>query len=105
MLDYQLVLFWIGIIGVIFTVYHYFRNPQIRTDKRDAIQEQQFKWVQETTERRFKDIQGNFTDLLSLNQNHLHTIDTKIEVLNEIVSSLGKDIVKLQTIVEERYKR
>ena len=92
----------VGIIGVIFTIYKYFRDPQISTDKKDALLAQQVQWSSEATERRFKEMNDNFQALLLQSNNHIHTVDTKVEALNLSVTNMGKEIVKLATIIDER---
>ena len=34
--------------------------------------------------------------------NHIHTVDTKVDKVQEIIASMGKEITKLGTIIEER---
>ena len=99
------ITFIIGLIGVIFTVYQYFKNPQIAGDKKDALLAQQVQWQIEVTERRFKDIQENFNGLLTNQNNHLHTVEVRVEELYKTVCSIEENIVKLSTIIEERIPR
>lgn len=89
-------------MGVIFSVYRYFRDPQIKSDKTDALMEQRFQWGQENVDKRFKDFQDSFSLLVSTSQNHLHTLDTKIEALTVVSVQMQKDVVRLMTIIEER---
>ena len=96
------IVFALGLIGTIFTVYNYFRNPQIDSDKRDALAEQRMKFYAESTDRRFGDMQKQITDSQQLANNHIHTIDTKVDKVNENVSLMGNEITKLATIIEER---
>jgi hypothetical protein len=95
----------IMVLTVTFGVFLYFRNPQVDTEKRDAILQQQVQWGSEATERRFKEMNENFQLLLAQSQNHIHTVDTKVENLTNIVTQMGKDIVCLRTIIEERIPR
>ena len=53
----QNITFTLGILGILFGVYNYFRNPQIDGDKKDALLAQQVQWQIETNERRFTEIQ------------------------------------------------
>jgi uncharacterized protein HemX len=99
------ILFAITVLAVGFSVYSYFRNPQIDTEKKDALLQQQVQWAFEATERRFKEMNENFQLLLAQSQNHIHTVDTKVENLTNIVTQMGKDIVCLRTIIEERIPR
>ena len=99
------ITFVIALMGVLFGVYHYFRNPQIDGDKKDALLAQQVQWQIEGSEKRFKDMQDSFATLVAQNQNHLHTIDTKVEALNKNVTALAIEVTRLHTIIEERIPR
>ena len=92
----------IGIVGAIFTIYHYFKNPQIKEEKTNALQSQAMKFMQESNDSRFKLMQQQITDAMSLATNHIHTVDTKVEALSKDVRALGLDVAKLGTIIEER---
>lgn len=95
-------MFVLGIVGVIFGVYHYFKNPQVAADKKDALLAQQVQWQIEGTERRFKEIQDSFQSLLLQSNNHIHTVDTKVDGLGKKVGDVENAITKLSTIIEER---
>ena len=86
-------MFALGIIGLIFTVFHYFKNPQIDQDKRDALLAQQVNWQNEATDRRFKEMQESFQGL---------TVDTKVDKMAENVNLMSNEITKLATIISER---
>ena len=92
-------------MGIAFGIYIYFRDPQIKSDKADALFAQQLKYVMEGTEQRFKDIQGSFNSLLLQSNNHIHTVDVKVDKLTECVGHMGNEITKLATIIEERMPR
>lgn len=96
------IVFVIGLLGTLFGVYHYFRNPQIDSDKRDALIEQRMKFYGESTDRRFSDMQKQITDSQQLANNHIHTIDTKVDEVNINLAAMGKEITRLGTIIEER---
>ena len=89
-------------IGVIFMVYNHFRSPQISGDKKDALLAQQVQWQIEGTERRFKEIQDSFNGLLLQSNNHIHTVETKVDALSCSISDMAIEIAKLATIIEER---
>jgi len=101
------------VIGLIFSVYFFFRNPQIKMDKQQALDheeaenqasnlEQRFQWNKEIYEKRFSDIQTNIKDAFSMAQNHTHTIDVKVSGLIEQVNSMNIAITKLKVILDER---
>lgn len=98
-------MFVLGFLGVIFAVYNYFRNPQISADKTDALLSQQIKWMMEQNESRFSNVQDRFNSLLLQSNNHIHTVDTKVEALVTTVTTMGLAIAKLGTIIEERVPR
>lgn len=95
-------MFILGILGIIFSVYSYFRTPQVESDKKDALLAQQVQWTAEATERRFKEAGEQFQSLLLQSNNHIHTVDVKVETLNTTVGAMGIEIAKLSTIIEER---
>ena len=96
------ITFGLGIIGLIFTVYSYFKNPQIDGEKKDALLAQQVQWTIEGNERRFKEMQENFNQLLLQSNNHIHTVDVKVDKVVDSVSMMSNEITKLGTIIEER---
>jgi prophage DNA circulation protein len=91
-----------GIGGVVFTIYHHFKNPQIKTEKTDALQAQAMSFIQESTDRRFSEMQNKITEAMTLASNHIHTVDTKVDALKTEVENLGKEVVRLCTTINER---
>lgn len=98
----QNITFTVGMISLLFVVYHYFKNPQIDIEKKDALMQQQIKITAEITDTKFKELQANFLQLLAQNQNHIHTLDTKVDALTERIASNNKELVRLSTIIDER---
>jgi hypothetical protein len=107
------IVFVLGLLGTIFTVYNYFRNPQIGLDKKQALDEkdrirkddlieQKIKWEREVNDQKFCDFGNRLDKAMELAQNHTHTVDVKVDKLIEVVSVMGKDLIKLGTIIEER---
>jgi len=78
----------ITLIGVIFIVYNYFKNPQIKSEKTDALLTQRFDIMQK--------------DFNNLKDNHIHSIDVKLEENGKSITNLVVEVVKLSTIIEER---
>lgn len=102
-------MFTLNLLGILFVVYNSFRRPQIDADKTDlaikaqaTLLEQRFQWNQEGIEKRFKEIQDNFQSLLLQSNNHIHTVDTKVEALSTTISLATNEITRLGTIIEER---
>jgi len=116
-----------GVIGSVFGVYTHFKNPQIDMDKKQALNDerdknkatvldqkavetkaellaQQFKSEKEDNNRRFSEIGERLDKSLTLAQNHIHTVDTKVDTLTQSVNrmnlNLTKEITKLATIIE-----
>lgn len=101
----SIIMMFVGIVGTIFGVYKHFKDPQIDGEMTDALMGQQVRHYTETAERRFSDIQENYKALLLQSNNHIHTVDTKVDRLHSTVDEMGKHIVKLGTIIEERIPR
>lgn len=96
------ITFILGVLAIIFSVYSYFRNPQIKSDKTDALLTQKLQWTIEGNEKRFSDVNINIEKAFNLAQNHIHTVDIKVDKLIENVSLMSNEITKLSTIIEER---
>ncbi len=91
-----------GIGGVVFTIYHHFKNPQIKTEQTDALQSQAMDFMQKSTDRRFCEMQKQITESMTLATNHIHTVDVKVDAVKKDVETIGKDIVRLETTIKER---
>lgn len=89
--DYQTLVYVLGIGGSIFGVYSYFRNPQIKAEREDSIMALNIIQLQK--------------DFANLRDNHIHTIDQKINASSEVVSKLALQVERLSTIIEERIPR
>lgn len=96
------VIFVLGLLGTVFTVFSYFRNPQINSEKQDALLAQSVQNDRNSVDIRFKSIQEQFQALLLQSNNHIHTVDTKVDALHGIVGNMGNEITRLATIIEER---
>ena len=96
------ITFALGIVAILFTVYRYFKEPQVASEKQDALLEQQVRFMIENNDRRFRDIQESFNGLLKQSHNHINTIDTKVESLTTVVGTMSNKITQLATIIEER---
>lgn len=96
------IVFVIGLLGVLFSIFIYFKDPQIAAEKTDALLKQQMGFFIDTTEKRFQTMQENHHQLVLQSNNHIHTVDTKVDKLHASVDKLGNEVVKLSTIIEER---
>lgn len=104
--------------SLIFAAYHFFKNPQISLEKKQALNEERdkykaekgtvalleekIKWIQEQTDKKFCDMAAQLEKSYLLAANHTHTVDTKVDKLIERQDRVESEIVKLSTIIEER---
>ena len=118
----------IGLISVLFTVYNYFKNPQIKLDREQALTEKEIgtkatvlaqkeletkalllaenvKNKNEENDRRFLEMGVRMDRALTLAENHTHTVDVKVDELIKGVGLLTNTITRLETIIEERNPR
>lgn len=56
-------------------------------------------------ERRFNEMGVRLDTAFALAQNHIHTVDTKVDELIKTVGIMSNEITKLGTIIEERIPR
>lgn len=96
------IMFVLGILGAIFTVYNYFKNPQINSEKTDALLQQRVQWEKESTDKKFSEFGKRLEDAFLLASNHTHTVDVKVDGLIKTVGVMSNEITKLTTIIEER---
>lgn len=122
------ITFALGILAIIFSVFNYFRKPQEDLEKNQAINDerdkskatvlaqkevegkasllaQQVKSDKEDNNRRFLELGEKIDKSMTLAQNHIHTVDTKVDNLAKEVGTLGIQITKLATIIDERIPR
>ena len=102
------ITFVLGLLGVLFTVFNYFRNPQIDGDKKDALLAQHVQWTNENNEKRFKGMQESIKEAFTLAQNHTHTVEENVKALTATVNamnlSITKELATLSAIINERIK-
>ncbi len=107
------IMFALGIIGLLFTIWEKVTNPQIRLDKKQAVDkseeegkarilEQRVQWSKEDNDRRFNEMGTRLTEAMTLAQNHTHTVDVKVDKLIESVNLLAIGVGKLETVIDER---
>lgn len=125
------ILFVITIGSIIFAAFSYFHVPQEAMEKRQAVIDEKIKnkastteqkdidkkaellasqvqWEKEANERRFKEMGDAMTAALTLAQNHIHTIDTKVDTLASSVNSMNlsitKELAQLSTTIKVCFK-
>ena len=119
------IMFTVWILTVIFGVYLYFRKPQEdletkqaltdkdmsnkvsllaqkETENKTSLLAQQVQWEKEANAQRFTEMQSNIKDAFALAQNHIHTVDIKVDSIQVIIEHMGKELVRLTTTIEER---
>lgn len=108
----------VTLIGVLFAIWFRVKEPQENLEKKQAINDEkdknkaekgsfevlkaQFEIYIENTEKKFCELSGRIDKNLTLNQNHIHTLDTKIDKVNENMVIVGNNITELKTIINER---
>ncbi len=102
MLNAQNIEFGILILTNAFAVFLYFRNPQVKEEKKSAILSEQIKGDKEETNRRFGEMSTRLDDAMTLAQNHVHTVDTKVDKLIERMGGVEGGLIKVFTIIDER---
>ena len=104
----QNITFVLGLLGVLFGIYHYFKNPQITSEKKDALLAQQVQWTIESNNLRFKEMQESIKEAFTLAQNHTHTVEENVKVLTNTVNGMNLNITRelatLTAIINERIK-
>lgn len=85
----------ITVIGVIFIVYHYFRNPDIEAGKEIELIKQGCSMRHQNIDN---DITSTKNDIVAIKTNHLKHIE-------EDLSKMQNDITRIFTILEERLPR
>lgn len=81
----------ISIVGVIFAIYKSYRDPQAKSETIDSL-----------LTLRMDNIEKSLTNL---KDNHLHTLETKLDSTNGAVKDLLVEVTKLGTIISERIPR
>lgn len=110
------IMFVFGILGVIFSIYSYFRNPQIAMDKQQALDKeevegkagllaQQVQWEKEANEKKFNDMQMNIDKAFTMALNHSHTVEDNVKTLTGVVNTLVTQVSNLGVVLDERLPR
>ena len=88
------VTFVIGLLAIIFSVYNYFRNPQISSDKTDALLTQ-----------RLDNILQQVVNFNTAFQAHTLSDTAAFENFNRRFGEIDRSVTRLTTIIEERVTR
>ena len=84
-------MFVLGLLAILFSIYNYFRNPQIDSEKMDAM-----------FSVKLADIEKQILAFSASFQNHIQADNTQFGMLNQHIVEVDKSVVKLTTIIEER---
>jgi|GEM_PF-2612157 hypothetical protein len=82
------VIFTIIVAEKVFTIFNYFKNPQIQNDKNDLLLSASVTSLKETVQH--------------IKDNDLHTIQKTLEMHENTMKLLAIEAAKLQTIIDER---
>ena len=89
--DYATILSALGVLGVAFGVFSYFKDPQVKLEKGEGLMSMSINQLQK--------------DLANLRDNHLHTLEVKMDEMRSDISKMSIEITRLGTIIEERIPR
>lgn len=90
-MNYETILTVLSIGGILFGMFNYFRNPQIKLEKGESLMAMSISQLGK--------------DLANLRDNHIHTIDQKLDVQANDIKNLAIEVTRLGTIIEERIPR
>ena len=82
------IIFALGLLGTMFTIYNYFRDPQVKSEKNDAV-----------TDIKIGTLEANMKTVL---ENHLPHIDQRLNNFQMSIDHINQNIVRLTTIIDER---
>ncbi len=82
------ILFLMAIMAMIFAIFRYFRDPQVKTEKKAVATSFELEALK--------------ADITNLKDNHIHTITVGLIETNKAVTSLTVEVAKLSTIIDER---
>jgi len=95
---FELVTFFLAVGGGAFTIYSHLTRPQRILDRALSGVTEQIKLV----DQRFDNHEALTSQIKKLEDNHIHTIESKLETNTEAVNQLRVELGKLSTIIDER---
>lgn len=107
------ITFTLGILAIIFSVYNYFHKPQEELEKNQSVSQkevegkalllaQQVQWEKEANKKKFNEFGLRLDGAMAMAQNHIHTVDIKVDTLIGTVAAMSNEITRLSTIIDER---
>lgn len=101
----QNILFAITLISILFAVYKSYRDPQAKSETTEALLDQRMKYINDSNDMRFRALQETIAALTAQNQNHIHTLQTTIDMVVKSMNETNITVAKLSTVIEERIPR
>lgn len=95
------VMFVLGIGAAIFSIFNYFKKPTEDLEKQQVVSQEKDKDV----DRRLNEQSSRLSEAMTLAQNHIHTVDTKVDGLGVRMGSVEVALARLSTVIEERIPR
>jgi len=113
------------VLGLIFGVFLYFRKPQEDMETKQALTDkdmtnkatvlaqkeleskalvlaEQVKSKNEENERRFNDMGIRLDTAMTVAQNHIHSVDLKVDELMKTTNIMCNKLTELSTVINER---
>jgi len=113
------------VLGLIFGVFLYFRKPQEDIETKQALTDkdmtskatilaqkelesktlvlaEQVKSKNEENERRFNDMGIRLDTAMTVAQNHIHSVDLKVDELMKTTNIMCNKLTELSTVINER---
>jgi DNA mismatch repair ATPase MutS len=94
------------LFGIVFAAFLFLRNPQTKSETFDAVISQRFEAHEKSQTKEFETFDAR---LLSLNEkisnlrdNHIHSIDIKLDGYRKEVQEIREAQVRIETILNER---
>lgn len=85
----QLIIAILAIGGSVFGVFNFFRKPQIKSEVNDAVFNEMVKGLKKETDIKYDSIKEL---VINLRDNHMHTIDLKLDKHIENDDSFQRDV-------------
>lgn len=109
----SLIIQIVTLLGIVFGVFLFFRKPQEDLEKKQEVSErdtegkakllaQQVQWEKEANAKKFEEFNCRLNEAMALAQNHIHSVDVKVDDLIKMVNLLNIEVGKLSTIINER---
>lgn len=82
------ILGFLGLIGIIFTIYNTFRNPQIKNDQATLKLREDFDSLRDVVDE--------------IKEKHLASVEANIKELSQTIHDLTITVTRLSTVIDER---